>query len=144
MIARYNLERLCNNLPRVKRFNNYREPIQEGYFPKLDSLIASRAWPARPANTKISDLNRELDQIRFDVNDMERWTSRFVQACHQGWVEDPTGNRIQLDETRGIDILGDIMESSSISINRDLYGNLHGMGHVFISYAHDPDNRHLG
>lgn len=48
-----------------------------------------------------------------------------------------------MDETRGIDILGDIMESSSISINRDLYGNLHGMGHVFISYAHDPDNRHL-
>lgn len=66
IIARYNLERFCNNLPRVKRFNNLRDPIEEGYFPKLDSLVASRAWPSRPANTKISDLNRDLDQIRFD------------------------------------------------------------------------------
>lgn len=48
-----------------------------------------------------------------------------------------------LDEVRGIDILGNIMESSTISVNRDFYGDLHNMGHVFISYAHDPDHRNL-
>lgn len=87
-MARYNFERLSNNLARVARFNNIREPIQEAYFPKMDSLVASRAWPSRAANTKLADLNRELDQIKYDVNDLERWSSRFVEACHQGFVMD--------------------------------------------------------
>lgn len=85
-MARYNFERFSNNLPRTQRFNNYREAIQEAYFPKMDSLVASRAWPSRPANTTLKDLNRELDQIKYDVEDLERWTDRFVDACHQGFV----------------------------------------------------------
>lgn len=48
-----------------------------------------------------------------------------------------------LDERNGIDILGNIMEASSLSPNRELYGDLHNMGHVFLSYVHDPDHRHL-
>lgn len=87
-MARYNFERFSNNLARVKRFNNVRDPIAEAYFPKMDSLVASRAWPSRAENTKLSDLNRELDQIKYDVSDLERWTSRFVEACHQGFVMD--------------------------------------------------------
>lgn len=75
-------------MARVTRFNNIREPIQEAYFPKMDSLVASRAWPSRAANTRLADLNRELDQIKYDVNDLERWSSRFVEACHQGFVMD--------------------------------------------------------
>lgn len=35
------------------------------------------------------------------------------------------------------------MESSTLSPNRQLYGDLHNMIHVFISYAHDPDHRYL-
>lgn len=48
---RYNFERFSNNLARVKRLNNWREPIAEGYFPKLDSLVSSRVWPPRAAGT---------------------------------------------------------------------------------------------
>lgn len=48
-----------------------------------------------------------------------------------------------LDERTGIDTLGNMMESSILSPNRQLYGDLHNMGHVFISYSHDPDHRHL-
>lgn len=36
-----------------------------------------------------------------------------------------------------------MIESSTISPNRELYGDFHNMCHVFISYAHDPDHRHL-
>jgi len=43
----------------------------------------------------------------------------------------------------GIDILGNILESSIISPNRNLYGDLHNFGHIAISFAHDPDARHL-
>ncbi|XP_054739473.1 phenoloxidase 2-like [Anastrepha obliqua] len=143
VVARYNLERFSNNLARVVRFNNLREPIQEGYFPKMDSLVASRAWPPRFEDTKLSDLNRELDQINLDVSDMERWSDRIFEAISQGFATDESGNQIPLDEVRGIDILGNIMESSIISPNRSLYGDFHNMGHVFISYSHDPDHRHL-
>lgn len=87
-MARYNFERFSNNLARVARFNNFREPIAEAYFPKMDSLVASRAWPSRAAGTRLNDLNRELDQIRYDIRDLEQWTSRFVEACHQGFVQD--------------------------------------------------------
>lgn len=48
-----------------------------------------------------------------------------------------------MDEVTGINILGDILEASSLSPNRQLYGNLHNMGHNLVSYVHDPDSRHL-
>lgn len=87
-MARYNCERFSNRMARTKRFNNLREPISEAYFPKMDSLVASRAWPARIANTKLSDLNRELDQIKNDVSDLERWRDVIFLAISQGFVTD--------------------------------------------------------
>lgn len=87
-MARYNFERFSNNLPRVARLENFRDPIPEAYFPKMDSLVASRAWPSRARDTKLSNLNREVDQIKYDVADLERWTNQFVEACHQGFIMD--------------------------------------------------------
>lgn len=55
----------------------------------------------------------------------------------------PNGERNELDEFNGIDMLGNMMESSTQSINRDYYGDIHNLGHTFISYAHDPEHRHL-
>lgn len=48
-----------------------------------------------------------------------------------------------LDDYNGIDILGNMMESSTVSIDRDYYGDIHNMGHVFMAFAHDPEHRHL-
>lgn len=52
--CRYNFERFSNDLPRTKRLLNLRDPVPEGYFPKLDSLVSSRVWPGRPPNAKLS------------------------------------------------------------------------------------------
>ncbi|XP_045478104.1 phenoloxidase 1-like [Harmonia axyridis] len=143
VIARYNFERLCNYLKRTERLLNLREPIKEAYFPKLDSLVASRSYPARVANQSISNLNREVDQIHQDIDDMERWRDRIFAAIHQGYIETESGERITLTENEGIDILGNMMESSNLSPNRTFYGDYHNMGHIFLSYIHDPDHRHL-
>nr|ACC69184.1 pro-phenol oxidase [Bombyx mandarina] len=143
IIARYNVERMCNNLSRVRRYNNFRAAIEEGYFPKLDSTVASRAWPPRFAGTTIRDLDRPVDQIRSDVSELETWRDRFLQAIENMSVMLPNGRQLPLDEETGIDVLGNLMESSIISRNRPYYGDLHNMGHVFISYSHDPDHRHL-
>lgn len=48
------MERLCNRLGRAKRFLDFREPIDEGYYPKLDNFVASRLWPSRHQNSRLS------------------------------------------------------------------------------------------
>nr|CAH7714652.1 unnamed protein product [Callosobruchus chinensis] len=143
IIARYNFERLSHKMKRVERFIDWRAPIKEAYFPKLDSLVASRPWPARVANQKISDLRRELDQVVQDIDELERWRDRIFSAIGAGEVRGRDGKMISLLDANGIDILGNMIESSILSPNRDFYGDLHNMGHVFISYIHDPDHRHL-
>uniref|UniRef100_A0A6P7FTC5 Phenoloxidase 1-like n=1 Tax=Diabrotica virgifera virgifera TaxID=50390 RepID=A0A6P7FTC5_DIAVI len=140
---KYNFERLCNSLSRVERFINWRKPIPEAYFPKLDSLVASRGWPSRVANQSWSNLRRETDQVTQDIDDLERWRDRIFEVIHNGRARRADGTFVQLTENEGIDILGNIIESSILSPDRDFYGDLHNMGHVFTSYVHDPDHRHL-
>jgi len=35
------------------------------------------------------------------------------------------------------------MEASILSVNMNVYGDLHNMGHVLISLCHDPDGSNL-
>lgn len=143
IIARYNIERLCNNLKRVTKLSNWREPIPEAYFPKLDSLVASRTWPARPVNQTPQDINREVDQIRLSLDDLDRWRDRIFDAIHSGAIRGENGENIPLTEFEGIDVLGNIIESSILSPNRNYYGDFHNMGHIMVGYIHDPDHRFL-
>jgi len=48
------MERLSNDMNRVVRLTNWRSPILEGYFPKLDNILANRVWPPRPVNATLS------------------------------------------------------------------------------------------
>ena len=86
IIARYNLERLCNNLKPVKVLNNVREAIPEGYFPKLLSSLNNRTYPGRVSNLKLKDVEREGNKL--DLADLDRWGDRVVQAIDQGFVTD--------------------------------------------------------
>lgn len=81
-LSRYNFERLANKLERVERLIDLRKPIQEAYFPKLDSLVSSRGWPSRVANQTMQDINRQTDQLQVDLDDMERWRQRIYDAIH--------------------------------------------------------------
>lgn len=75
-----------------------------------------------------------------------------------------TLKQVHLDDYNGIDMLGNMMESSLVSIDREYYGDIHNMGmyllrivsrisennpeiictgHIFMAYAHDPEHRHL-
>jgi hypothetical protein len=66
IMARYNYERFSNNLPRVTPLTDLRAPIAEGYFPKLDSLIASRSWPGKITKpNKRETMLKELIHIDF-------------------------------------------------------------------------------
>jgi hypothetical protein len=44
---------MSNGMARVQRLSNFNEPLEEGYFPKLDNSVASHVWPARHAGTTL-------------------------------------------------------------------------------------------
>lgn len=140
LIARYNVERLSNHLPRVKKLV-LREPIKEGYYPKLDTLVASRVWPGRPPYTRLQDLNR--DNMKIDIEDLERWTARIYDAIAMGYLVNTTGGAVPLTEEGGAELLANTIESTSLSPNEQLYGELTNLGHILISLAADPENRYL-
>lgn len=48
-----------------------------------------------------------------------------------------------INNDRGVDILGNVVEASSISINRTYYGDVHNTGHILLAQIHDPDNEFL-
>lgn len=86
LIARYNAERFCNLLPKIKNLSNFRNPISEGYFPKIISSLNNRTYPARNVGTVLKDVEREFNMV--EVADIERWTNRIHQAIDQGYVTD--------------------------------------------------------
>ncbi|XP_055379568.1 phenoloxidase 2-like [Condylostylus longicornis] len=141
IIARYNTERLCNHLAKLRPFNNLDDPIKEGYFPKILNSLNNRTYPARPNNSKLFDVNRENNVIQ--VGDVKRWVDRVHEAIDKGFATMTQGQNVPLDEVRGIDILGNMIEASALTPNRQYYGNLHNMGHNLIALCHDPDSRHL-
>lgn len=150
MLARYDMDRLSVGLNRVQKLSNWRMPIPDGYFPKLTISNSGQIWGSRQDNTLLQDFKREDFGLQpTDVRDLEQWHSRIMDAIHQGCLVDRDGNQTRLTdnvkppEKRGIDLLGDAVEAdSSISLNHQFYGDLHNMGHVIISAAHDPDYAH--
>lgn len=140
---RYNIERFANKLGRVRPLLNFREVLQEGYFPKLIRSSDNTSIPPRFANSVLQDVNRPDDFTVVEVSDLERWRDRIYAAIDQGFVMRANGEQVPLDEVRGIDIIGDLFESSDLSVNQTLYGDLHNMGHNLLGFIHDPDGRYL-
>ncbi|GFW92046.1 hemocyanin A chain [Trichonephila clavipes] len=134
MCARYDCERLSNGLTRMVPFHNFEEPL-EGYAAHLTHIASGRHYAPRPDGLAMTDLRL------VDVQDMQRWTERILEAIHLGKVIDSEGNDVILDEETGADILGSLIESNLESKNRQFYGNLHNWGHVMMAYIHDPDGR---
>ncbi|KAG8195462.1 hypothetical protein JTE90_002634 [Oedothorax gibbosus] len=134
MCARYDCERLSNGLPRMIPFHNFHEPL-EGYSAHLSSIVNGLPYASRPEGMTLKDIND------VGVQEMERWRERILDAINLGYVTDADGRETILDETHGIDILGDIIESSHESKNPEFYGSLHNWGHVLMANILDPDGR---
>uniref|UniRef100_A0A1Y9H270 Tyrosinase copper-binding domain-containing protein n=1 Tax=Anopheles dirus TaxID=7168 RepID=A0A1Y9H270_9DIPT len=143
MLARYQVERYSQGLGRVAPLDNLRAPIPEAYYPKIIRSANNRTYPARYPNMTLADVSRSSDQLQLTVAELERQLQRVLEAIDAGVVVSPGGQRTQLDNFRGIDVLGDIVESSALSVNRQLYGDTHNTGHILISFIHDPKDEYL-
>lgn len=73
-------------MERVKRFIDWREPIKEAYFPKLNRQVTGRVWPARVADQKIQNISRTDEQLYLDVDDLIIWKDRIFGAINTGFV----------------------------------------------------------
>lgn len=116
LISRYNNDRMCSGLERVRPLNNIRAVVPEGYFPKIIRSTNNRTYPARVANSFLQDVNRT--EAVVELADVERWISRIYQSIDQGFVTDTNGGRISLSGRGGIDTLGNIVEASALSPNK--------------------------
>lgn len=45
-----------------------------------------------------------------------------------------------MNNDKGVDIIGNTLQSSILSPNRTFYGDICNIGHAFIAYCHDPQN----
>lgn len=118
-------------------------PIKEGYFPKLDTISSSKVWGSRAQNSIPRDIYRPEAKVKVDIVDLERWRDRIYEVAVTGKFIDEKGDTIELSEENGIDDLGNLVAASTLSRNKNLYGDLHNAGHIIIAYIHDPDFRHL-
>lgn len=135
LFLRYDCERLSNGLNRMVPFHNFEEEL-EGYAPHLTSLISGLHYASRPEGFSLRDLPD------VDVQDMERWRERILEAIDLQTVHIANGNEIPLDESNGANILGSLIEANSSSPNKAFYGSLHNWGHVLIARIHDADGRY--
>lgn len=133
---------MANGLSLVKPFDDWQKPISEGYFSKLKSVSSSSGvYPGRQSGAILRDVS--LPNYEFKIKDLERVRDRILESIHLGAVTNSDGERLTLTESDGINILGNIVESNTLSVNQILYGDLHNDGHTAIAVCHDPDNRHL-
>ena len=116
-------------------FHNFEEKL-DGYAPHLTSLVSGLHYASRPQGFSLHDLND------VDVQDMERWRERILEAIDLKTVHRADGTEIPLDAQNGANILGSLIEASSDSPNKAFYGSLHNWGHVMMARLHDPDGRH--
>lgn len=113
----------------VVRLQDWQEPL-EAYFPMLYTSIAGRSWPSRPANLKLTNVYRPDKRLNFDLEDLKSWRDNIYQAIHRRKAVDRHGQEIDLNNDRGIDIIGNMVEASDyLSPDPSFYGNLHNQGH---------------
>ncbi|KAJ8973716.1 hypothetical protein NQ317_009310, partial [Molorchus minor] len=117
-----------------RRREDWKAPIKEAYFPKLDRLV-SKGLTCKIGKFTIEKPQQSYRRIRVDVQALERWRSAIFDAIDTLEVKDvsmiypKTTDQVALDEFTGIDILGNLIESTSLSINPNAYVNLHNQGH---------------
>ncbi|GFU47585.1 hemocyanin F chain, partial [Nephila pilipes] len=145
MMARYDCERLALELQRVIPLQDFAEKLG-GYAPHLTSFFEDPDEPrmtgdyaSRPVGLGLLDVNRSDATVQ--VEELERWKDRIMQAAHLGAVLDKNGRVVPLTVETGIDVLGALIEASYESVNSTYYGNFHNKAHNVISLVHDPDGR---
>jgi len=132
--ARYDAERLSNNLDPVDELY-WDRPIYEGFAPHTSYKYGGE-FPSRPDNIVF----RDVDGVAR-IRDLMIWEERIRDAIAHGYVTGKDGEIVNILNDNGIDILGDIIESSEYSVNPVYYGALHNTAHIVLGRQGDPQGK---
>ncbi|XP_071531079.1 hemocyanin B chain-like [Panulirus ornatus] len=134
LTARFDSERLSNWMDPVDELH-WDDIIHEGFAP-LTSYKYGGEFPVRPDNIHFED----VDGVAR-VHDMEITESRIRDAIAHGYITATDGHTIDIRQPKGIEYLGDIIESSMYSSNARYYGSLHNTAHVMLGRQGDPHGK---
>jgi hypothetical protein len=132
--ARFDAERLSNNLPRVEPIS-WNEELKEGFAPHA-TYLREGEFPSRPDNMPFKDLPE------VSLADMNRFTYRIRESVDRLFAEGANGNVVSLNNSVGIDVLGSMIESSTSSPNSKFYGSIHNFCHMLLSRITDPEGKY--
>merc|ERR1712042_377899 len=132
--ARFDAERLSNNMNFVDELY-WDRPIVEGFAPHTTYKYGGE-FPARPDNIKFEDVDG-VARIR----DLMIWEDRIRDAIAHGYVTGHDGSVIDILNDKGIDVIGDLIESSTYSVNPYYYGALHNTAHIVLGRQGDPKGK---
>lgn len=134
LTARFDAERLSNNLDVVDELHWDKEII-EGFAPHTTYRYGGE-FPTRPDNIYFDDVEGVAK-----VRDMLITESRIRDAIAHGYIDSHDGTPINIRDEHGIDVLGDIIESSLYSPNPEYYGALHNTAHIMLGRQADPQGK---
>ncbi|XP_045137652.1 hemocyanin subunit 2-like [Portunus trituberculatus] len=134
LTVRFDAERLSNYLDPVDELH-WDDMIHEGFAPHTMYKYGGY-FPSRPDNVNFED----VDGVAR-VRDMLILESRIRDAIAHGYITGRDGSVISIRDAHGIDILGDVIESSTYSPNTEYYGSLHNTAHVMLGRQGDPHGK---
>ncbi|XP_068202628.1 hemocyanin subunit-like [Palaemon carinicauda] len=135
LAVRFDAERISNYLEPVQELH-WEKPIHDGFAPHT-SYKYGGAFPSRPDDIEFED----VDGVAR-VRDMVIYESRIRDAIAHGYIIKEDGTHIDIMNEHGIDILGDIIESSLYSPNVQYYGALHNTAHIMLGRQTDPHGKY--
>nr|XP_045623130.1 hemocyanin subunit-like [Procambarus clarkii] len=135
LTVRFDAERLSNYLSPVEELH-WEKPIKEGFAPHTTYKYGGY-FPSRPDNVEYQDVEGVAH-----VRDMLILENRIRDAIAHGFVTANDGSTIDINNSHGIDVLGDVIESSTYSPNVAYYGSLHNTAHVMLGRQGDPHGKY--
>lgn len=138
ILARYYMERLSNDLGEIELIN-WNEPIFTGYYPTLNHPNGL-PFPTRESYSKIP-------YYKYDeLHDVQEIETRIYNAIDTGYIYDESRPPKLFDiyTPEGLNILGNIIEGNSDSINAKYFGSFDHLCRKVLGFGVQPvDKQHI-
>lgn len=72
----------------VEPFSDFRQILEDGYYPKMTTTMAERNIPPRQNNMYWYNLKRTEEEMVLNITDLERWRDRIIDAIDRGFAFD--------------------------------------------------------
>nr|AGR40405.1 hexamerin 1 precursor [Occasjapyx japonicus] len=110
-------------------------PIPVGCHPGLSYRFAG-AFPSRPDNARIVD-TPDVTKDTFNT-----YAQRVKTAVDMHSIETPKHQYVHLDNAKGVNLLGNLIEPTKYSLNPRYYGGINTLGHLLIGGISGSHSQH--